>query len=182
MTLSIVVEGPRDAELIGAVTGAVADPRRYQIVRALGRSHAVSVAGTLLSHRGEPVVLAIDADTTHQRLLEEQRGNLHTLLNRAARPELWRLVLFVPELEIVLVHDQAVVHELFGRPLDEVEQALREVAPKKVVEGLLESSRQDWSALMKRIADDRKLASKLGESPGMRDILDFVERVTLHAA
>ena len=181
MTLTIVVEGRRDQELIGAVMDAVLTGGA-RVVLAGGRSHAVSMAGTMLTLREEPVVLAIDADTSEERLIGEQRSNLHALLNRAASPSRWCLALFVPEIESVLVHDDAVVQRLFGRPLDEVEQALRDVAPKKSLERLLRTSEQDWSNVIARLKGDRELAALVARAPGMREIVEFARRVTAHAA
>lgn len=182
MILSIVVEGARDEELIGIVMAAVATPDSYQLVLARGKSHAVSVAGTMLTLGDGPVVLAIDADTTNDGLLAEQRSDLRALLNRAANPELWRVVFFVPEIEVVLVHDDVVVQRLFGRRLDEVEQALREVAPKKALERLLSSSRQDWTDIIARLGNEPELATMVGQAPGMREIIEFAQRVVAHAA
>lgn len=182
MTLSIVVEGPKDEQLVTAVMAAVAAPGTYQVTLAGGRSHAVSVAGTMLTLDEGPVILAVDADTTNERLLAEQRSDLRTLLNRAARPELWRVAFFVPELEITLVHDDAVVQRLFGRSLDEVEQALRDVAPKKVLDRLLGSSQLDWSAIIERIRNEPELANLIAQAPGMREIVEFAQQVTAHAA
>lgn len=182
MTLSIVVEGRADEQLIGAVMAAVAAPGTYEIVLAQGKSHAVSVAGTMLTLGEGPVILAIDADTSSESLLAEQRSDLRALLNRAAGSEHWRLAFFVPELELVLVHDDAVAQRLFGRQLDEVEQALREVAPKKALARLLAWSKRDWSSVIEQIRADRELATLVARAPGMSDIVDFAHQVIPNAA
>ena len=182
MTLAIVVEGHRDEQLIGAVMSAVADPRDYRLVVARGKSHALSVAGTMLTLGEGPVVLAIDADTTSERLLSEQRSDLRALLNRAARPELWRVVFFVPEIEAALVHDDVVVQRLFGRPLDEIELALRDVAPKQALTRLLADSEQDWTRITGRLHADVELARLVARAPGMREIVEFAQQVMQTAA
>lgn len=181
MTPSIVVEGPRDEQLIRAVLQAFLHVE-CRFWTGGGRSSAVSLASTLLSHRGEAVVLVIDADTTNEDLVAEQRSNLRTLLKRAAPTESWCLVLMEPELEVVLVHDDEVAKRLFGRGLDEVEAALRGVAPKQAVDRLLASSKQDWNHLMDRIGSDPDLAASLARGPFLRDIVAFVERASRHAA
>jgi hypothetical protein len=181
MTLTIVVEGPRNKELISAVMEAALS-EGARVILAGGRSHAVSVAGTRLTLHDEPVVLAIDADTTEERLIGEQRSNLHALLNRAASPSRWCVALFVPEMEGVLVHDDTVVQRLFGRPLDEVEQALRDVAPRKAIERLLRTTEQGWSELIACLGKDRELAAMVAKAPGMREIVEFARRSTAHAA
>lgn len=182
MTLFIVVEGPKDEQLIGAVMSAMAVRGPYEIVRAEGKSHAVSVAGTMLTLDEGPVILALDADTTSEHLLAEQRSDLLALLNRAASPELWRVVLFVPELESVLIHDDAVVQRIFGRRLDEVEQALRDVAPKKALERLLRSIHGDWTEIVERVRTDAELAAMIARAPGMKEIVEFARQVISNAA
>lgn len=182
MTLFIVVEGPKDEQLIDAVMSAMAVRGPYEIVRAEGKSHAVSVAGTMLTLDEGPVILALDSDTTSEHLLAEQRSDLRALLNRAASPQLWRLVFFVPELESVLTHDDAVVQRIFGRHLDEVEQALREVAPRKALDRLLSSTKRDWSHIIDRIRTDPELAAMVARAPGMREIVDFAHQVIPSAA
>jgi hypothetical protein len=182
MTISIVVEGRRDEELVRTVMAAVMSPGSIRIVLAGGRSHAVSMAGTMLTLREDPVVLAIDADATNERLVAEQRSNLQTLLNRAASPDRWCLALFVPELEIVLVHDDVVVQRLFGRSRDDVEQALSDVAPKKALDRLLSASKQAWPDIIARLNKDHELAAMVARAPGMRDIVEFTQRVTADAA
>lgn len=182
MTLFIVVEGPADEQIIGAVMAAMAVRGPYEIVCAEGKSHAVSVAGTMLTLDEGPVVLVLDADTTSEHLLAEQSADLHALLNRAANSELWRVVFFVPELESVLLHDETVVRRIFGRPLDEVEQALRDVAPKKALDRLLQSTHGDWSEVVERVRTDAELAAMIAKAPGMKEIVEFAQRVISNAA
>lgn len=183
MTLSIVVENERDRQLIGAVMAALGVPKgSYKIVTAGGKYDTISVAGTMLTLRDEPVIVVLDADTTNERLLAEQSSDLRALLNRAASPDLWRLAFFVPELEIALVHDEVVAQRIFGRPLDEVEQALRELAPKKVLERLFASTKLDWLGIIARVQADPELARMVAKAPGMRDIVEFAQQVIPSAA
>ena len=182
MRLSIVVEGREDEELINAVVSSVLVPGSFRIVCARGKSHAISMAGTMLTVEEEPVVLAIDADTSNPGLLAEQRSDLSALLNRAAHPGHWRVVFFVPEIESVLVYDDAVVRRLFGRSLDEVERALRDVAPKKSLARLTESTGTSWHQIVKQIAKDTEIASLLAKAPGMSEIVQFAEQVVPNAA
>jgi hypothetical protein len=182
MTLFIVVEGQKDEQLIGAVMTAMAAPGSYEIVVAEGKSHAVSVAGTMLTLGEGPVVLVIDADTTSEHLLAEQRSDLRALLNRAATPDQWRLAFLVPELEIALVYDEALVQRLFGRSLDEIELALREVAPKKAFDRLLSSSKRDWMEIVEQVRIDPEVAAMVAKAPGMREIVEFAQKVIPNAA
>jgi len=182
MTLFIVVEGQKDEQLIGAVMKAMAAPGSYEIVLAEGKSDAISVAGTMLTLGEGPVVLAIDADTTSTSLLAEQHSDLRALLNRAAGPDQWRLAFFVPEIEIALVHDEIVAERIFGRPLDEVEQALREVAPKRAFDRLLSSSKRTWLEIVEQVRTDPELASMVARAPGMHEIVEFAQQVIPSAA
>lgn len=94
----------------------------------------------------------------------------------------WCIALFIPEVESVLVHNDAVVQRLFGRSLDEVEQALREVAPRKALERLLRASAQDWSEVIAHLREDRELAVMVAQAPGLQEIMEFARRTTAHAA
>lgn len=88
----------------------------------------------------------------------------------------------IPELEIVLVEDDAVVQRLFGRSLDEVERELRDVAPKKALARLLGASKQGWPDIITRLNEDRDLAAMVATAPGLREIVEFTQRVTANAA
>lgn len=181
MLLRIVVRGPTDRRLIDAVLSQTPAIGEYAITEAGGASRAVSIAGTLLTVHDDPVVLALDADTTEESLLAEQRSDLQALLNRGGAPSRWCSVQFVPTIECVLLHDESLVVQLFDQPLDEVETALRDVAPKHALERLLARTGSDWETTIEKVRASTAIATTIGEHSEFKTIIDFA-RTTLAAA
>ncbi|MBF0550411.1 MAG: hypothetical protein HQK60_07740, partial [Deltaproteobacteria bacterium] len=72
MNSYIIVEGPTDVELLrrllpeDIINGV-------HVVSANGRSAAVSLCRSLLFRRHAPAVLVVDANTTHEALIDEQK-------------------------------------------------------------------------------------------------------------
>jgi hypothetical protein len=116
MTTSVIVEGETDQHFLWAVLGA-AVARGTEIVSAGGRSSAISLARSYLSLPDRTVALLLDADTSDERLIEEQRGILSSSL-AAVAPE-WRFKVFlaVPVIEACLFSTSQVAAAAFGSPL-----------------------------------------------------------------
>jgi hypothetical protein len=107
-----------------------------------------SIARTILATRWEPVAVMVDADAVGDRSIGERRAGLGEVLGQFGAPSLFRVLLFVPEMEAAFFHDQRLVDDLTaGRALTAEDKVRAEYEPRNVLSRLLrEQGREpeDW--------------------------------------
>jgi hypothetical protein len=142
VSATIVTEGQLDEALIGQLLRSHPALRDLNIrVRAAGgRSAAQSKARTILTERREPVALVVDADTVDPRAVQQQRGFLEARLEQTAPPEEWRVILIVPEIEVLLFEDEKILQALVPQKPSPEDLIRARYEPKRVLERLLEKA------------------------------------------
>lgn len=91
----VITEGPFDAEILKQLLSAKV-LRDTEFVVAHGRYGAQSVARTLLATRHIPVALVVDADTTDEARIAEQKDFLEELLRQASSGTRFQVFLIKP--------------------------------------------------------------------------------------
>lgn len=173
----VVVEGAFDAALVSTVIERFLPEQEIIVTEAGGKSSVVSLARSLLLTRKCPVILAVDADTVDQQAINEHTQDLKALLGMTADPSLWKVVLFVPAIEVTILQDMQFAETLFNGKLTPVQRALIPYDPKRV---LRELTREYWSTengsdVIRRLSDLD--LTPLKEAPAIREILDFLAAV-----
>jgi hypothetical protein len=92
----IIVEGEQDRRLLAAILPQLAV--HAKLVSADGYSAALSKAATVLSYLHKDALLALDADTTDERVAAEKKQFVNDYLKSSRNGNRFELVLFKPTL------------------------------------------------------------------------------------
>ena len=177
MSVYVVAEGPCDAELLAKL---LPDSRRAgaRFMDGKGKSSARSLARSLVAARHEPVALVLDADTTEEHLVREQRLITREFLRMASAGVPTEVLLAVPSIEIVFFADRALLNRIVGVEISHEEWISGQFQPKKTIGKLLSRAplpldyRQFLSCLTEAAAEP------LAQHPLIREIQEFIEHAT----
>ena len=184
MTSYVVTEGRLGEEILSAVVQQLLPGKHVVCVDGKGRSHAISLARSLLSVRRQPVAFMVDARTVDRALIQEQKQSFESLLGLVAPASLWKVALFEPELERCLFRDLGFAERLFGGPLSERHRLLCEYDPRRVVRELSRerwhTEDQDSTELLRCLAAED--LAPLAAEPAIHLMLAFLSEVNQRSA
>jgi hypothetical protein len=166
----IVTEGQTDRDILTLLLPDELTQDVHFMVSG-GSNSAPSLATTLLIAKGLPVALVIDADETDTSQVRQYRADVEALLNRALH-EIPRIVLLaVPEIESIFLHDKAELERLAGQKFTDAEWESALQSPKRWLRERLNLTAQD----MLRLADAPALAT-WRTHPLIVDLSVFLQR------
>ena len=173
----LVAEGPCHVEFLAKL---LPDARRAgaKFVDGKGKSSARSLARSLVAARHEPVALVLDADTTEEHLVREQRLITREFLRMASPGVPTEVRLAVPSIEIVFFADRALLSRIVGVKVPDDEWISGQFQPKKTLETLLSRAPvpSDYRQFLARLNETD--AARLAQHPFIREIQDFIEQAT----
>jgi hypothetical protein len=165
----VMTETQFNAQLLTRVL-AVADLPEHLVVESSTRSGAISLGGTLLSRRGAPVVVVLNADSVEPRSIREQEEAWGFLLRVAPAPA--RVMMAVPQVEGVVFGEAKALGCILGRELTEMELLEARFRPRAVLERLLVEVGMDRAAFIGCITP--RAAARFAEHPLVRSLADFI--------
>ena len=139
-----------------------------------GHSGSFSSARTILTLRHEPVAVLVDMELAEPSYMADRREMLEELLAEAGPAWAWRLILWVPEVEILFFQDERLLLELVRPVVPTPEQLLQaRKTPRKVLSELLASAgASSAEALLERLAPlDLSALWKVAELRVLEDFL-----------
>ncbi|KRB42045.1 hypothetical protein ASE02_04335 [Phenylobacterium sp. Root700] len=140
-----------------------------------GKSPALSLAKSIVLSRGAPVGVLVDADTTDEAMVREQRQAFNDLRPSVPSRQDLRLFLAVPTLEAELFPNAETFSQIFRVDLTEGQIRRFKTDPMSVVKSFL-SIPGDYSET--RIAPgrpmDAKAAKKGFDRPLLKEVLAFL--------
>ena len=155
----------------------VATLPEFVVVRGGRQLSAISMASSIRSNRGAPVVVVLDADTVEPRAILEKRPDLDYLLKTgsypAGPPPPAVLLMAVPQVEVVLFSDPEALECVLGRALTEREKIEGEFRPRAVLERLLADAQMDEDGLLERI--NPRAAACFAAHPLIRELAQAIE-------
>lgn len=170
MKMWIFVEGTTDQSLLARLLEDLDPESPFEIVVAGGRNAARPLARQQLMTRHEPVVLVIDADTTDEEHARSQRNDLNDYLDWGAGSIPFKVVQFVPEIEVVFFHDPSVLRSLVGSDVDPRVAEAGAQAPRRILEILAPGRTRD--ELIAALGPDE--IERLREHPIIADLRGFL--------
>ncbi len=170
----VVTEGKTDVMILQYLL-----PSKYQddieFFDGGGRSGAISLAATLLGVRRTPVVLMIDTDSTQPDAVAERKELPGYFMKRASASVPYLVVANEPEVEVLLLSNQAILEQLAGRFFSSFEWDSARRDPK----GFLAAIGVTNQAVLEAI----KTSGQVVSHPTLTEIIGFLESVKLaHAA
>ncbi|AKI99975.1 hypothetical protein ATI61_104607 [Archangium gephyra] len=129
----LVVRG----EVNALVLRKLLEPEFGRELRVLGTdyfSESVSLARSVLSNRKAIVALVVDTRSTELQRLRELHRFLVYALVQIESPDLWKVVLVVPDTETLLFQDRNVLRQVLGREPTEEEWTRGQSEPLRVLE------------------------------------------------
>jgi hypothetical protein len=133
----LVVEGATDAAMLRAILPSDLLQNAVLTIGG-GRSNIVSMARTLLVTRRKPVAVFADADTVDDRMTNERLHESSDLLASVAAGVPTKVILVVPEIEVLLFQAPRLLPRIFGKPIPEDVRIMANNQPKRALDRLLE--------------------------------------------
>jgi signal transduction histidine kinase len=174
MKTYIVTEAPCGETILQRILNTVASKNDFSVGNGGGRSSAVTLAMTLLGTRQSPVALVVDADSSDDARIVEERVTLQSLLASAGAASRFRLVLAVPEIEILLFPDRDTASQIFGRHLTDVEWTQAQFQPRKMANQLLINNGKTRTIEQMIVRLSRRILQRLAEQPLIEELRQFI--------
>ncbi|MCC5665991.1 hypothetical protein LC653_19220 [Nostoc sp. CHAB 5784] len=149
--------------------------QEIKFVNGSGKYGAQSLASTLLVTRAIPVALVTDADTEDDSLVSEQLDTLNYLLRQASPGIPFKVLLAVPEIEIVLVQNRPLIEKLAERSFTDLEWQLAQSKPKRFLEAVFGKDTPVIQKILTSASDDE--IQTLQQHPLIQDLINFLSSV-----
>jgi hypothetical protein len=177
MTLAyIVLEGNRDQEIIQKLL-----PKHLlqdvKFVVGNGQYEVRSLASSLLATRNTPVILILDADTYNESQIFEKQDLINYLLRRASAGIPFQVSLAVPEIEIILIQDKALIEKIAQRQFNDLEWKFAQSKPKEFLEIVLGTEKSINEKIFSNINDEE--IKILQQHPLIQEIMIFLSSLTV---
>lgn len=136
-----------------------------------GYNTAISKARSILVTSEIPVYILVDSDTTDPYIVDEKKDYINQMLAHVSLSDRFKVLVSIPETEILLFHDKSVFESLFSVKVDDRQWEHAKYEPKKTLMELIENYDSDYmcEVLSNRLTDD--MAKKLRENEIIQNII-----------
>lgn len=140
-------------------------------------SWAQSTASVLVATKRSPVVLVLDADSVDPETISDRRVINEELVG-FSKITRFKVILAVPEIEILLFQDRALLEELLDCEISDVDWARAEFIPRTILDKLLTQGPQ--SMILEQLLDQLTppMIDKLRNHPLLQEITEFIVQTT----
>lgn len=139
----------------------------------MGEEHnaAISKARSILVASERPVYILLNSDTTDPYLADEKKDYADQMLRQVSASDRFKILLSIPETEILLFHDKSVFESLFSIKVGEQQWNYAKSEPRRTLSELLNNSDVDHilDILNNRLTDD--LLEKLRKNEIIQNII-----------
>ncbi|MCI0456456.1 MAG: hypothetical protein L0Z62_05690 [Gemmataceae bacterium] len=172
MKVYVVVKGPTDQAILETILREETEQVPLTFAAGGTWSGADSLARSLLLMRDEPVALVLDANTTEESLVQEQRTFLQESLREVAPEARWQVCLFVPTIEVLFFLDPNLEGVLFNQKLSAGDRLEARFRPKAVLGRVLQEQKLSWEELLHRL--QKADVTALRETSPLTELREFV--------
>lgn len=171
----IITEGVTDQEILKTVLPQIII-ESVDFIAGAGRYAAQSLARSVLATEQVPVALVLDADTTAESPIQEQRDLLRTSLSQASPGVKFEVFLAIPEIEIVLIQDLDFIRQLTDRSeFSEIEIEFAQLHPKKLLLSIL-GNKEPYDVVLQNLL--KKVSNRTAEIiqryPLINQLIEFL--------
>ena len=177
MTCYIVTESDADAVLFRWLLRPEITHHgdQIQVKDGVDRSGAESYAKGMALVRHEPAALVVNVHSTDVRVMKERKSFLDWYFGKSFPGYEYQILFFFPTAEVVLFRDEALLQDVFGRPLTDVERARAEYDPKRVLAELAAEKQLGTDEVWRRITAHSP--DVVRTAPPVPELIEFVHRV-----
>ena len=179
MAVSVLTESNFDGMLLTRLLGEGHERDDVEVRVVPGLSSGYSVARTILAVKRAPVAVVIDADSPEPDVAAERKRRAEEVLADVAGSVPFRVIVAVPELEILLFERPERLHVVFGGVDPHVFEVAR-LSLRCAIAKLAPNEPYDiarFRILRAMDADDIRV---LRDTDLIRDLLDFIEMAARH--
>jgi len=167
----IFVEGATAQKLLARVLEDLKPRYASRVVQGGGRDAVRPMARRQLLTKREPVALVVDSDTTNERRAKTQRRELEDYLAWGAAGTPFKVVQFIPEIEVVFFDCPSVLYRIVGKKIDTHAQEAGKLAPHRAL-AMLMPAYEKIAGIDKLRRED---VGELRKHPVMVELRQFVE-------
>ncbi|MFL5540071.1 MAG: hypothetical protein ACJ8J0_13860 [Longimicrobiaceae bacterium] len=155
----------------------VIDDPSLEVFNGIERSNAIMSACSTLSRKQTPTVLLLDSETLEERMLVESQLEIGGILNRGCGNTPHRLVLAIPQVDVILFSDREGFERALGKKMSDLELFEARFRPRAVFRRLLGEGDFEEKALAVINALDDAALRRMARHPIIREIRDFMAEV-----
>jgi hypothetical protein len=174
MNLSVLTQSNFDGMLLATLLAEEQERGEIEVRVASGLTSGYSVARTILAVKRIPVAVVIDADSPEPEVASERRRRAEEVLGDAAGGVPFRVIVAVPELEILFFERPDLLRRVFGE-LDEHVMELARLSPRRAIGKLAPGEPYESACFRILRATDADDVQALRETDLIRDLLSFIE-------
>lgn len=179
-TLSVVVEGRTDADLLRKVLPRE-DLAGLRFFAAQGRISLSTVARNILVHEGESVLVVMDADTLNRDAAEESRQIVKAAVSHVAAHVPLEVFSFVPEIEVVFFEAPDYLAKRLGRELGQAEILQGLASPKRMITALMNQTGLDLGLTSLFAHNDEKATADLRQGTQLAALIGVLRSLVADA-
>ena len=170
----IVTEGKYDKKLLEKVLPDYITSKTI-IDNGAGFSSALSLASSYYIRGDNKILVIIDSDTNDKEKLREKKDSSEKFLDRFSDSSKIKLVLSVPELEVLFFTDKGFIEKYFNAHLSDTEYELYKRDPKYAFEKLSNGKRfiDVRNELLENI--DTELKNKMINEKPIQEIIEYFQ-------
>jgi len=148
-----------------------------EIIAGAGRYSAQSLARSILATKQLPVALIVDADTTSKRAIKEQYDLLLANLGQASPGVQYKVLLAIPEIEILFVQDWDYIEKAGGTTVSSLQKELTQLYPKKILVEIFNN--KPYKFVLRQLLDnmDDRIIQTIRKYPLIDELVMFLESV-----
>ncbi len=173
----VITEGQSDHEILKVVLPKeIVQNENIEFIVGSGRYSAQSLARSVLAVEQVPTALIVDADTSDEAAIQEQRELLSFSLRQASPGIKFEVFLAVPEMEILLVQNSTLRQQLTnGQEFSELELEFAKLHPKKFLRRFLKPT-ESYSATLSEILKNlnEQTIKTMQEYPLVKQLNEFL--------
>jgi hypothetical protein len=174
MSISVLAESNLDGMLLATLLAEEQDRDDIEVRVVGGLSSGYSVARTMLAVKRMPVAVVIDADSPEPEVASERRRRAEEILGDATEGVPFRVIVAVPELEILFFGRPDLLHRVFDK-IDEHVIELARLSPRHAIGKLAPGEPYEFACFRILRAMDADDIKALRETDLIRDLLSFIK-------
>jgi hypothetical protein len=174
MSVSVLTESNFDGMLLTTLLAAERGRDGVDVGVVKGLSSGYSVARTILAVKRIPVAVVIDADSPEPEVASERQRRAEEVLADIAGGVPFRVIVAVPELEILFFERLDLLHRVFGH-VDRHVFELALLSPRRAIGKLAPDEPYEFARFRILRAMDADDVQALRETELIRDLLGFIE-------